>query len=111
MAGTPSQGSLNYTVPKRNVLSIIAEDAKRKENMPSPNTYKINPQTKWGRGNSVNQTPTVLPKDKRITEIDRIGLRNAKKETSTPSPQVYSPVKENVLDRLGKGTGITSLKS
>lgn len=111
MAGTPNQASLNYTVPKRNVLSIIAEDAKRKASMPSPSSYKINPQTNWGRGTSVNQTPTVLPKDKRITEIDRIALRNAKKETSTPSPQVYSPVKENVLDKLGKGTGITSLKS
>ena len=39
VAGTPNHDSLNFTVPKRNTLSIIAEDANRRASMPAPNKY------------------------------------------------------------------------
>lgn len=76
VAGTPDLKSVIYTVPKRKALSIIAEEANRKANLPGPNKYTTKPLDNWGRGNSLNQTPTCLPKDKRITEIERIALRN-----------------------------------
>jgi hypothetical protein len=76
VAGTPDMGSLNFSVPKGKGLSIISEEANRRSSIPAPNKYQIKPTDNWGRGSSVNGSATVLPKDKRLTETDRIELRN-----------------------------------
>jgi len=110
VAGTPDNKSSFFTVPKRKGLSIIAEEANRKASLPGPNKYTTKPIDNWGKGNSYNATPIVSSKEKRITEIDRIAIRNQKKETSTPSPLVYSPDRKLVLDKLGAGLGIVSMK-
>ena len=75
----------NYTVSKTKKVSILEEEANRKQNMPSPLNYEIKPATNWGEGK------IAISKGKRMSEIDMIFKRNSKKETCTPSPQVYSP--------------------
>jgi hypothetical protein len=44
-----------------------------------------------------------LPKAKRITEVGMIEKLNSKVETSTPSPNVYNPVKSVILPKMGAG--------
>lgn len=89
-------------VPQRKTLTIIAEEAKKKSLIPSPSSYSIKPIDKWGTGNSVNNGNT-LPKAKRMTEGEVIELRNKSPEKSTPSPFVYKPNIETILQKMGPG--------
>lgn len=76
VAGTPDLRTQFFTVPKNKGLSIISEEANKRALLPGPNKYTIKPTDNWGRGNSTNGSSSVLPKDKRLTETDRIELRN-----------------------------------
>ena len=67
--------------------------------------------TDWtSKSSSVNATESILPKGKRLTEIDLIEKRNKKPETSTPSPQEYKPDVSIVVNRDDAGLGSMGLK-
>jgi hypothetical protein len=98
-------------VPKRNTLSIIAEEAKYRSFSPSPVTYQLKPPTDWtSKSSSVNATDSTLPKGKRMTEIDMIAHRNKNPEKSTPSPQVYMPNLNVIFNREDSGLGSMGLQ-
>lgn len=58
--------------------------------MPGPASYYIKPMTPWG-GDSINDGPSLMPREIRRTPADMAGFLNLKKERSTPSPMYYSP--------------------
>lgn len=98
----PDQAGPSFMQPKSKKVSNIEADAKRKQLIPSPSHYKLKTAIPWSE-KSANQSPSVLPKSKRLSQIDIIELNNKKPERSSPSPHVYSPKTDLVMTKAGGG--------
>jgi len=49
-------------------------------------TYKLTGENMWDKSSSKNATNVLMDREKRITALEKIEIRNKKPETSTPSP-------------------------
>jgi len=100
---------LNYSVPKRNTLSIIAEVANKKASIPSPNSYNLVVKNDWNVKSSRNTSDNLMSREKRVSEAALIEIKNQKPETSSPSPLHYSPDKNKIMSKGSFGIGGTGL--
>lgn len=66
----PIDNGKAFCVPKLKRQSIIEEQANKKKLIPSPSSYKLKPSILWGEGNSLNRSPSNLPKEDRISEFE-----------------------------------------